>query len=244
MPSGSAVPVTPSSARALAFVADLDRPVLGDGDLHHLARVLRVAPGADITVGDGDGRWRPGRFTGTSDVEPAGEVVRDPAPAPPVAVAFALVKGERPELVVQKLTELGVDRVAPFVAARSVVRWDDAKAARQLARWHEIARLASMQCRRTRLPQVDPLGTFSQVTGLPGAALAERGGGPPSLAHPTVLVGPEGGWSDEERAADVPHVAIATHIVRSETAAITAGALMTALRGSLVAECTEADRSQ
>jgi 16S rRNA (uracil1498-N3)-methyltransferase len=240
--SGPLAPTTPESARALVFVDDLARAVLDEGDHHHLARVLRVPPGADIVVGDGAGSWRPARFTGDPEVVPTGDVVHEPAPRPALTVAFALVKGERPDLVVQKLTELGVDRIAPFVAARSVVRWDDAKAARQLGRWREIARLASMQCRRTHLPDVMAMAAFAEVAELPGAALADPGGVPPSLAHPTVLVGPEGGWTDDERGCGVPAVAIATHVLRSETAAITSGALLTGLRGHLVTETSTDDR--
>jgi 16S rRNA (uracil1498-N3)-methyltransferase len=236
---GSPAPVTPTTARALAFVDDLDRPRLSPADHHHLSRVLRLSPGDDVVIGDGAGRWRPGRLTAGSDVAPAGEVVADARPDPAITVAFALVKGERPELAVQKLTELGVDRIVPFTAERSVVRWDDAKAARQGVRLAEIARGAAMQCRRTWLPQVDALSTFPALASLPGAALADGDGVPPSLRHPTVLVGPEGGWGPTERAFGLPHVVIATHMVRSETAAITVGALLVALRSQIVTEGTQ-----
>ena len=116
----------------------------------------------------------------------------DPRPDPPITIAFALVKGERPELAVQKLTELGVDRIVPFVAERSVVRWDAAKADRQAARLRAIAREAAMQCRRRWLPEVAELATFAEAAALPGAALADRDGEPPTLARPVVLVGPGG----------------------------------------------------
>ena len=236
---GSPGPVTPPTARAHAFVADLDRPELAAGDHHHLRRVLRLAVGDPVTVGDGRGRWRPGRLTDDVAVEPTGEVVADPAPDPPVTVAFALVKGGRPELAVQKLTEVGVDRIVPFVAERSVVRWDRSKAERQRARLADIAREAAMQCRRVWLPQVDALATFPTVAALPGAALADRRGAAPSLGHPTVLVGPEGGWAPSERNAGLPLVVLATHTLRSETAAITAGAVLAALRAGLVSEGTD-----
>ena len=86
--------------------------------------MLRLAPGTDITVGDGAGQWRAARLTGSPALDPQGDVVADARPDPPITVAFALVKGERPELTVQKLTELGADRIVPFVAERSVVRWE------------------------------------------------------------------------------------------------------------------------
>lgn len=228
--------VTPTTARAHAFVADLDAPRLSADDHHHLTRVLRLAPGSYVTVGDGRGRWRPGRLTGGADVESEGAIVADPRPEPPITVAFALTKGDRPELTVQKLTEVGVDRIVPFIAERGVVRWDGAKAERQAARLAEIARLASMQCRRTHLPRVDPLSTFASASALPGAALADAGGAPPTLDHAAVLVGPEGGWSPRERSAGLPRVAVGMHILRAETASITVGALLVALRGQLVTE--------
>ena len=85
------------------FVEDLAAPELDPADRHHLRRVLRVRDGDPLTVGDGRGGWRPARFG--EIVEPTGEVVHVPRPAPAVTVAVALVKGERPELVVQKLLE-------------------------------------------------------------------------------------------------------------------------------------------
>jgi 16S rRNA (uracil1498-N3)-methyltransferase len=233
--------VTPFTARAHVFVVDLDAPRLADDDHHHLARVLRLGPGAEVTVGDGAGRWRPGRLTDGPDVEPTGDVVADPRPSPLVTVAFALAKGDRPELTVQKLTELGVDRMVPFTAERSVVRWEGAKAGRQVARLTEIARHAAVQSRRTWLPVVDPLASFAVASTLPGAALADRDGDPPSLAHPTVLVGPEGGWAPAERAAGLPAVRIATLVLRAETAAITIGAVLTAIRAEIVAESWSVD---
>ena len=233
--------VTPVTARAHVFVADLDTPVLDDSDEHHLLRVLRLAPGSNVTAGDGGGRWRPCRLAGGPVLEIAGTTVGDPRPEPPITVAFALVKGERPELVVQKLTELGVDRVAPFVAGRSVVRWEPGRADRHVERWRAIARQAAMQCRRTWLPEVAPVATFDSVAELPGAALADATGAPPTLDRPVVLVGPEGGWTPEEQGTGLPIVRLAAHVLRAETAAITAGAVLTALRAGILAEGRRSD---
>ncbi|HLT70608.1 MAG TPA: RsmE family RNA methyltransferase [Acidimicrobiales bacterium] len=233
--------VTPATAEAHLFVDDLAAPDLASEDRHHVVRVLRLRPGAPVTVADGHGRWRPARLAAGGDVEAAGDVVTDPAPAPPITVGFALVKGDRNALVVQKLTELGADRIVPFVAARSVVRPDPAKAERQHGRLVEIARQAAMQCRRTRLPVVEPVTTFAAAAALPGAALADRAGGPPSLARPTVLVGPEGGWSPAERETGLPTIRLGPHTLRAETAAITACAILAALRDSSVAEVARDD---
>jgi 16S rRNA (uracil1498-N3)-methyltransferase len=226
--------LTPVSARAHVFVTDLGRPVLGAADRHHLTRVLRLPPGSEVTAADGAGRWRTCRLTGDDTLAVDGPEVVDARPEPPLTVAFALVKGDRPELVVQKLTELGVDSIVPFVAARSVVRWDATKAIRQADRLKDISRQAAMQCRRTRLPAVAPVATFGEVVAHDGAALADADGEAPTLGHPVVLVGPEGGWTPAERSSGLPIVRLGTHVLRAETAAIAAGVLLTALRDGIV----------
>jgi 16S rRNA (uracil1498-N3)-methyltransferase len=211
-----------------ALVDDLDAPALDDAEQHHLQRVRRLRPGDLLGVGDGAGNHRLVRFGPV--LEPAGPVVVAERPAPAVTVAFALVKGDRPELVVQKLTEIGVDRIVPFVAARSVVRWDDTKAVRQVERLRAIARGAAAQSHRPWLPTVDELAPFAVVSALPGAALAEPGGPAPGLDRPAVLVGRVGGWAPEELAAVAGRVGLGDHVLRSETAALVAGTLLCAVR--------------
>ena len=221
-------------ARAHVFVDDVDLPVLSSGDAHHLRRVLRLRPDEIVTVSDGAGRVRPFRFG--PPLESAGDASYEPAPSPAITVAFALTKGERPEWVVQKLTEVGVDRIVPFVAARSIVRWDGAKSAREVERWRRIAREAAMQSRRVWLPEVDQVRDFATVVDAigAGACLADREGAPPALARPAVLVGPEGGWSDDERACGLPVVGLGRHVLRAETAAVAAGVVLSALRAGLI----------
>jgi 16S rRNA (uracil1498-N3)-methyltransferase len=143
------------------------------------------------------------------------------------------MKGTRPELVVQKLTELGIDEIIPFTSARSVVRWDEQRAGRQVERLRKVAREASMQSRRCHLPRIGSPTTFATLATRPGAALAERGGASPSASLPLVLVGPEGGWTDEERHAVPLHVAFAEQVLRAETAAIATAAVLAALRSGL-----------
>ncbi len=222
-------------------MADLAFPELDAADRHHLERVLRLHPGDELTVSDGAGGWRPCRFGPV--LEATGDVRRDPEPSPSLTVGFAVVKGERPEWAVQKLTELGIDRIVPFVAARSVVRWDGHAARKHVARWRRVAREASVQSRRTRLPVVEELARFDQLAGRPGAALADPDGDPPWLAT-TVLVGPEGGWDRAELDAPLPRMALGPGVLRTETAAVSAGALLCALRGGLVTPVTQGSRFQ
>ena len=125
-----------------------------------------------FTAGDGAGGGACAGLCGGA-LEAAGDRRRADDPEPAVTIGFALTKGDKPELVVQKLTELGVDRIVPVDAGRSVVRWDDAKAARNVERLRAVARAAAMQARRAWLPDVDDVATLGELAaGMPGLALA------------------------------------------------------------------------
>lgn len=214
-------------------MADLDDPVLDDDDRHHLARVLRLRTGEVVTVADGRGRWRRCLLGPGGRLDPDGDVAHEPQPDPPLTVAFALTKGERPELAVQKLTELGVDRIVPFLASRSVAVWEGERALRHLTRLRRVAREAAVQSRRARLPEVSDLLPLVSLLEEPGAVLADPSGQPPSLAGPTVVVGPEGGFTAEERSLARGTVRLGPNVLRAETAAMVAGALLVALREGL-----------
>lgn len=224
----------PDRRLPFVLVEDLDAPALTPDDHHHLARVRRLRDGDPLTAGDGAGRFRSVRF-GTP-LQPDGELHVAPAATPRLTVAFALTKGDKPELVVQKLVEIGVDRIVPFTAERSVVRWDPDKARRNVTRWRTIAREAAAQAHRPWLAQVEELRSFAEVVAEvaaePGAALAhpdaEPIAGGSDDAPTTVLVGPEGGWSPEEEAAVDRRMGLGPHILRSETAAIVAASRIVA----------------
>lgn len=218
------------------LVDDVDVPALADDDHHHLVRVLRVRAGEPITVGDGRGRWRTAALGADGGVDPTGGVLTAALADPPLAVGFALVKGDKPEVVVQKLTELGIDRIVPFRAERSVVRWDDAKAAKAVVRLRAVARAAAMQSHRPHLPVVEDVADLAELCTRAQVAMADRTGGAPTLEHRLVLVGPEGGWAPSEQAQPVPRVAVGGHVLRAETAAITVSAVLAALRAGLVQE--------
>jgi len=149
----------PSRVRATAHVyldrLDDDCAVAGD-DAHHLLRVRRVRAGEVLTGADGHGRWRVYEVVVGGDdtltLRATTEVAHEPRLAPELTVACALTKGDRPELVVQKLTELGVDRIVVVAAERSVVQWAAARADAAMARLARVAREAAGQCRRARLP--------------------------------------------------------------------------------------------
>lgn len=252
-------------SRQLVFVDDLEEPELTDGDVHHLHKSLRLRTGEVVLASDGRGAWRrcvvaagpedagdgptprsqgrsgrPGRSDGRRAAGlrllPQGPVQVEPEASTLLTVAFVLPKGDRPAWVVQKLTELGVDRIVPLTSARSVVRWTGDRAAMQVERLRAVAREAAMQSRRPRLPVVAEVRRFADfaadVAGT--AALCQPGGPPPDLGHPCLVVGPEGGWEAEELAAVDVTVGLAPTVLRSETAAVAAGVLLGALRAGLV----------
>jgi 16S rRNA (uracil1498-N3)-methyltransferase len=220
------------SAAAQVLVEDLDEPALSDADLHHLGRVLRLRPGSSVCATDGGGGWQLCSFTGDAELEPTGDGGREEPPSHEVGVGFALVKGERPELVVQKLTELGVDRIAVFAARRSVVRWDEARGAKHLERLQKVAREACGQCRRLFVPSVG-LAELSDLGAGSGVVAAQAGGRPLGDEDRMVLIGPEGGWQPDEL-GDLVSVTLGEHVLRAETAAITAGALLCSLRSGSI----------
>lgn len=212
----------------LVYVEDLRKPELDEADLHHFERVLRVQPGDPIVLGDGRGGWRPARFGARP--EPMGEGGRTDPPARAVTVAFSPVKGERAEWFAQKLTELGVDEIVPVVTERTVVRWEASRAHKQHQRMVAVAREACLQSRRLHLPVVAPtqsLGDFLDAR--PDAVLADPSGEPVKRSNRTLVVGPEGGFSDAERAA-APAVGLPGNVLRATTAVVVAGAVACGLR--------------
>jgi 16S rRNA (uracil1498-N3)-methyltransferase len=209
---------------AHALVADVAYPELTPADRHHLERVLRLRVGTEISVGDGAGSWRTVRLN--LGLEPTGPVVIEPRRQDPVTLAFALTKADKPELVVQKVTELGVEHIVLFHAARSVVRWPGDRVAHHLERLRRVVDAAVCQSRQAWSPTVTFDGEFNVVARRPGAALAAAEGGVYNAErHSVLVVGPEGGWSPEERSFRLPEVSFGPSILRAETAAVTAAAV-------------------
>ena len=223
-----------------AELADAAIP-LGSDDAHHLVRVLRLRDGDPVTAADGLGSWRSARLRLAPGADPGleaeGPVVLEPAAPPELTVAVALPKGERGDWAVQKLTELGIDVITPLVTERSVVRWTAERTGRGLERLARVARAAAMQSRRARLPRIAPPASVAEMMAAhPDAvAAAEPGGGPPALERPAVLVGPEGGWAPAELPGNLPRIGLGPTTLRTETAAVVAGAALGLMRAGLVA---------
>jgi len=228
-----------------------DRVVLDREETHHLSRVLRLAPGARVEVCDGRGR---AAFAMVQDLESEGAVlsleeeIALQAESPlQVALGLGLAKGEAVDQVVRQATELGVQRLIPFVSTYSEKISHD-RAARRWARWQRQARESLKSSQRLYLPEILPVQNFPEVLqGLEEMKFlcyeAERGGGLGSClqrsrpAGVRVLIGPEGGFTAEEvaqaRGAGFQVVSLGPRRLRVETAALTAVALLQYAWGDL-----------
>lgn len=217
---------------AHVFVEDLEAPRLVPEDHHHLARVLRLAEGALVSASDGVGGVRLCRFQARQEeLVPAGEPSFVPEPKLSVTVAVGLLKGDSMALAVQKLTELGVDRIILLDCERSQLHWRPGpETAARLGRLERIAREASMQSRRCRLPKLTGPVKLSELASREQVVLADRGGSELEDVPSVVAIGPEGGWSDSERGLGLPTITLSDTVLRAETAALAAATLLCALR--------------
>jgi 16S rRNA (uracil1498-N3)-methyltransferase len=216
---------------AHVFVDTLSVPRLSDDDRHHILRVLRVESHQTVSVSDGRGSWSLATVQSDGQLKLVGECFSTLAPSRLLTIAFAPTKGDRPDDVVRKLTEIGVDRIVPIAdTKRGVVRWEGSKAVKHLERLRRIGREASMQSRRLWLPEILAPCTLADVVSKFGAALAEPNGVRIGPTHSCIAVGPEGGFSPEELELSSQHVSLGEGVLRGETAAIVAGALMVAQR--------------
>ncbi len=217
-------PVLRSSA-AHVFVESLADPQLSDDDDHHLRRVLRIRDNDVITVGDGAGRWVAARLLPGGlcvDSEP----VVEQAPRPSVVVS-AIPKGDKPEWIVQKLTEVGATSIGFMDCARSVVHWDAVRGRRQIERLRRVAREAAMQSRRLWLPEIVDVVPLAAAAEALDCAIADPDGDDLAAEVDTVLVGPEGGFTDAELDLVARRVSLSTNVLRVETAALVAALMLT-----------------
>lgn len=221
---------------------------LASDEARHLREVLRLKPGDEVRVFDGAGkefravvsqaRRESAELEIGDEIQPA----RSESPLQ-LTLAVALLKGEKFDLVVQKGTELGVNRFVPLTTRFADIRLrDEADAAKRVARWQRIALEAAKQCGRSVVPEIrHPTPFASIIDENPCLLFSERDGKPLNTdlkpESLTAIVGSEGGWSDEElaqaRAANVPIVTLGGRVLRAETAAITAAVLLQHLFGDL-----------
>jgi 16S rRNA (uracil1498-N3)-methyltransferase len=195
---------------------------------HHAADVQRLRVGEQLLLGDGRGTLATGTVTSVSrgTLTASLEDRRSwPAPRPALTVVQGIAKGDRGELAVQAMTEVGVDTIVPWVAARSVAKWRDE---RPLARWRATAREAAKQARRPWLPTVTPVDVPFKPTFVLDEAAQTRLSTVdlPSVDEIVLVVGPEGGIAPEELAsfesAGAVLVRLGDSVLRTSTAGVAA----------------------
>jgi 16S rRNA (uracil1498-N3)-methyltransferase len=222
---------------SLAGVDDGSSVTVEGAEAHHAVAVRRLAVGEPVLLTDGAGHVAECEVTATGKAR-LDVVVRSvssvPAPTPEVVVVQALPKGDRGELAVEVLTEIGVARIVPWAAARSVAVWRGDRAAKSLAKWQSTAREAAKQARRAWFPEVTPLASTDEVAaliaGVPLALVLHEDATeslPVELPDRVLLVvGPEGGLAPEELAAfadaGARTVRLGAEVLRTSTAGVAA----------------------
>jgi 16S rRNA (uracil1498-N3)-methyltransferase len=224
-----------TSAHVLVDTDHLDTDRLGgevaidDDTEHHLRRVLRLRDRDAVSVTDGQGRWCLAVVIVDGNalrLEATAPVVVEPAPTRTITIAAAMPKGDRLDWMVQKVTELGVDRLVLLHAEHSVVRWKPDRAEHQLARLQRIADEALRQSRRVLRMTIDAPVAATDVLG--HFVVAEPGGRTIRAGDTAVAVGPEGGWSASELAVCRDRIDLGPTILRTETAAVAVSTLCVA----------------
>jgi 16S rRNA (uracil1498-N3)-methyltransferase len=221
-----------------------ERYRLDGAEGHHAADVQRLRPGEALLLGDGRGALA------SAVVAAAGRGYLDLVvgarrisfePSPRLVVAQAIAKGDRGELAVQAMTEVGVDEIVPWSAARSVAQWRGERGDRSLERWRATAREAAKQARRPWLPVVAPLMSTVDLAGRSSLVLHEEATARlstvelPAAGEIVVVVGPEGGIAPEElaafEAAGAVPVRLGAEVLRTSTAGVAALAVLSARLG-------------
>ncbi|CUW28416.1 MULTISPECIES: 16S rRNA (uracil(1498)-N(3))-methyltransferase [Streptomyces] len=235
---------------APVFVVDrLDRVgpefVLDGPEGRHAVSVKRLRPGEDVVLTDGRGRWAEGVVKAAEGkdrlVVTELSVHEEPPAGPRITVVQALPKGDRGELAVETMTEVGVDAIVPWQASRCITQWKGERGLKALGKWRATAREAGKQSRRVRFPEVADAATTKQVAALLAGAdfaavLHESGDARlatadlPAEGEIVLVVGPEGGVSPEElalfaEAGARPYV-LGPTVLRTSTAGTAAAALL------------------
>ncbi len=224
----------------------------------HLGTVLRLKPGEEIEVFDGKGARFRAWLEDAPELDAAVLRLAEPLPEGPlravdVTLVQALAKGEKMELIVQKATELGAARIVPLSSERAVVRLDAERGGSKAERWRRVAQEAARQCGRADVPRIDePLGWDGVLRLLrdepgrrgllldpeaAGGAALRLGAASRGARRVLIAVGPEGGFSAEERAraesGGMIPVSLGPLVLRTETAGLAALSVVLHVHGEL-----------
>lgn len=211
-------------------------------EAHHAGRVLRVKVGERISAADGSGRVVAAVVTSVGSVVEADieDTERVSMPTPAITLFQAVAKGDKLEIVVEKATEVGVSRIVPFVAERTIANWDERKLVRVHERLRAIAKSAAKQSRSPFVPDVGPItrgpedatnGTSTVLVLHEAATERLRNAlAPHAPDELSLVVGPEGGLSDDEVSAlteaGATAVTLGPRVLRTETAGPVAAAVV------------------
>ncbi|WP_432137471.1 16S rRNA (uracil(1498)-N(3))-methyltransferase [Streptomyces sp. bgisy154] len=239
---------------APVFVVETLRPsdlpggeyVLDGPEGRHAVSVKRLRPGEDVVLTDGQGHWAQGVVKAAEGkdrlvVMDLASIDEEPPPRPRLTVVQALPKGDRGELAIETMTEVGVDAIVPWAASRCITQWKGERGLKALGKWRATAREAGKQARRVRFPEVADAATTKQVAALLAdadfaAVLHESGEQPlataalPADGDIVLVVGPEGGVAPEELAlfaqAGAHPYRLGPSVLRTSTAGTAAAALL------------------
>jgi len=207
-------------------VVDVTTPVLSKDDAHHLFKVLRAEEGEEIGVTNGKGQWAFAKV-GDKVITRTSDGVTDPEPTP-TELFIVPLKGDKSELAVSKLVELGVTSITPLISAQMTVKFKGEHRDKILDRWRRIAEESSGQCRRTYDIVINEPVHVKDVD--IDVAVAEPGTTGSLRGVRAIAIGPEGGWAEGEWPQDQLRIGLGSTVLRGETAAIVAATLLV-LRG-------------
>jgi len=228
--------------------------VLTGDEAHHIKTVLRMQPGASIELVDGSGYTYPSRIKEITDDQVIVDVNNKYHTGVEsnlrLTMAIGFLKEKKMDVLVRHLTELGISRFLPVLTARSIAKPSDKRLASRIARWQIIAKEAVKQSRRTCIPKIESPLSFDSALAVAvhsdkkiifwenaKSVFADSEGVAPPAKDVFVLLGPEGGFTEQEAVAASKHgftpVSMGPRILRAETAAIAACTLIQYLFGDI-----------